>query len=132
MYPNKKEMSLSFLESPFPWKRCPILPQKVKIKRFLRVSSVIQNRVQKNNNEYIIKGFETFLNKEISHLPILKNFEEIYLMNELINFFLYRDDLKKIKDEKYQLKIIICISQVIIKRIFIPFLINFFLSYLDK
>ena len=129
MYSIKKEMSSSFI---IPWKRCPLLPQKVKIKRILRVSSVIQNRVQKNNNEYIIKGVETFLNKEISHLPILKNFEEIYLMNELINFILYRDDLKKIKDEKYQLKIIICISQIIVKRFFIPFLINFFLSYLDK
>lgn len=129
MYPNKKEMSPSFL---IPWRRCPILRQKVKIKRILRVSSVIQNRVQKNNNEYIIKGIETFLNKEISRLPLLKNFEEIYLMNELINFFLYREDLKKIYDKKYQLKIIICISQIIIKRIFIPFFINFFLSYLDK
>jgi len=129
MYPIKKEMSPTFL---IPWKRCPILRQKVKIQRFLRVSSVIQNRIQKNQNEYIIKGVETFLNKEIYHLPILKNFEEIYLMNELIIFFLYRDDLKKIKEEKYQLKIMICILQIIIKRFFIPFLINFFLSYLDK
>ena len=125
-------MKLCFFKSSFPWRRCPILREKIKIQRILRVSSAIQNRVQKGNDQYFRKGVETLLNTEITHIPILMNFEEIYLIDELIDFILYYDELKKIHYEKYRIKVIIYILQIIMKRIFVPFLINIFLSYLNK
>ena len=115
-----------------PWRRCPLIRQKVQIQKALRVSSVIQNRVQKNQDEYLLKGIETVINTELPFLPFLKNFEELYLINELILFFLYRDDFRKIKDKKYQLNIIICFFQILMKRFFIPFFIKLFLYYLNN
>ena len=125
-------MKNSFLKGFFPWRRCPLLRQKVEIQRAFRISSVIQNRVQKNNKEYIMKGVEVILDTEILNNPIFKDFDEIFIMEELIDFFLYRDDFEKIKDKKYQLRIVICVSQILIKRILIPYFLKIFLTYLNK
>ena len=115
-----------------PWRRCPFIHQKIEIKKALRLSSVIQNRVQKNNNEYFLKTIETLINTELPILPFLKNFEELYLINEIVLFFIYQDDFRRIKDKKYQLNIIICILQIFLKRFIIPLFIKIILFYINK
>jgi len=114
------------------WRRCPFIRQKLELKKVLRLSSVIQNRVQKNNNEYFLKTIETLINTELPILPFLKNFEELYLINEIVLFFIYQDDFRKIKDKKYQLNIIICILQIFLKRFIIPLFIKIILFYINK
>jgi hypothetical protein len=114
------------------WRRCPFIRQKLELKKVLRLSSVIQNRVQKNNNEYFLKTIETLINTELPILPFLKNFEELYLINEIVLFFIYQDDFRKIKDKKYQLNIIICILQIFLKRLIIPLFIKIILFYINK
>ena len=129
---TKKEMIEAFLKSNIPWRRCPFIRQKIQVHKVLRVSTVIQNRIQKPQKDYFMKALEIFLNTEITNISFLKSFEEIYLFTEIIDFFLYQDDLKKIKDAKYQIKIIICIFQIFLKRVFIPFLINFLISHMNE
>ena len=126
---------LSKLPIKIPWRRCPFIHQKIqtkKLKKILRLSSVIQNRVQKTNNEFFLKGIETLINTELHIIPFLKNFEELYLINEIVLFFIYQDDFKKIKDKKYQINIIICILQIFLKRFIIPLLIKIILFYINK
>lgn len=123
---------LSKLPIKIHWRRCPFIRQKLELKKVLRLSSVIQNRVQKNNNEYFLKTIETLINTELPILPFLKNFEELYLINEIVLFFIYQDDFRKIKDKKYQLNIIICILQIFLKRFIIPLFIKIILFYINK
>ena len=123
---------LSKLPTKLPWRRCPFIHQKIEIKKAIRLSSVIQNRVQKTNNEFLLKGIETVVNTELPILPFLKNFEELYLVNEIILFFIYQDDFRRIKDKKYQLHIIICLLQIFLKRLLIPLFIKIILFYINK
>lgn len=121
-------MSSCFLRH-FNHRRCLLFKQKIKIKRLLRVSSSITNRMQKKSDSYLLKTIETTINTGLPMIPFLKRINELYIINEIILFLLFRDDFNKIRDKKYQMELVICILDIFFNRIVIPYLVHITIHY---
>lgn len=106
------------------WKRCPVLKEKIQIKRFYKASNIILNEMKKDYNQYLKTGIEIFLTTELFLLPFLKNTEEQFLLNELVLFMVEKEDLNKIKSQKYQITVISNIFRIFVKRVIIPLLLK--------
>lgn len=113
------------------FKRCPLLPSKIKLTRTIRTAKSITQRIHKHQTSYLHKTLEIIFNTETPLLPTLSNFVNVDLFTEILLFFIFRDDFDKILKTKKNINMLIVLIDIVLYRIIVPAVVHYILFVIN-
>jgi hypothetical protein len=105
-------------------RRCPLLPLKIKAQRMVRVSKGVSHQIFKNKKSYYSKVTEILLTEETSNIPFWSNWSGSYLMEELIIFLLFPDNVDDLLSKNISIRTLTKLCDILLHRLIIPIIIH--------